>query len=175
MGKVEIFCDKYYPYAYEVFLDTGFPVSSLLAQSGIETGWGLTVVGNMMFGIKDTDGLNGNEQLLSTTEYHTSKNAKYPVIMSIKAIIVGGKRLYKYSVKDWFRKYETPEESFMDHANFLLENKRYEEALKYRDKPTFFSREIARAGYATGPEYEKLIIACTLQVYNYLESKKLEQ
>lgn len=175
MGKVENFCDKYYPYAYEVFEDTGFPVSSILAQSGIETGWGIAIVGNMMFGVKDTDGLNGNEQLLSTTEYHTTNTVKYPTIMSITAVMVKGKRLYKYLVKDWFRKYDSPEDSFKDHANFILENKRYSKALEYRDKPTFFSREIARAGYATGPEYEKLFIACTLQVYNYLELKNLEQ
>jgi flagellar protein FlgJ len=165
------FIQKYYPFAHAVWQKTGFPISSILAQSAIETGWGATVVGNMMFGVKDTDGINGNEQLLVTKEYHNTANIKYPVIIAIKWI---GTR-YLYTVKDWFRKYETPEQSFADHANFLLKNKRYAKALKELDRPTYFSREIARAGYATGYDYERLFIQITFDIWTYLDKNGYKQ
>lgn len=60
---------------------------------------------------------------------------------------------YLYRVKDWFRKYETPEESFTDHANFFFKNKRYAKALEVKHDPYKFAEEVAKAGYATAPNY----------------------
>ena len=157
------FVNKYYPYAYEVWLKTGFPISSILAQCAIETGNGATIVGNMMFGVKSTK-TDEPRQLLVTKEESKNGNLIFPEIKS-KVLIDG---IYHYIVKDWFRKYNSPEESFSDHANFLLKNKRYANALKFKDKPTYFSREIARAGYATAVGYDKTFISVTLEIYLYL-------
>ena len=60
---------------------------------------------------------------------------------------------YKYEVKDWFRKYDTPEECFTDHAQFFFRNKRYAKALLVKSDPYKFAEEVAKAGYATAPNY----------------------
>lgn len=146
----EKFIQTYYPFALNVEKKTGISAIAILAQSALESGWGEKAVGNMMFGIKDTDGINGNEQLITTTEFSKSALLKFPVIISIKKQLNG---LYKYIVKDYFRKYNTPEDSFLDHANFFLKNKRYAKALLVRSNTMLFIDEIAKAGYATDPNY----------------------
>ncbi|EKT4500936.1 glucosaminidase domain-containing protein [Flavobacterium psychrophilum] len=146
----EKFIQTYYPFALNVEKKTGISAIAILAQSALESGWGEKAVGNMMFGIKDTDGINGNEQLITTTEFSKSALLKFPVIISIKKQLNG---LYKYIVKDYFRKYNTPEDSFLDHANFFLKNKRYAKALLVRSNTMLFIEEIAKAGYATDPNY----------------------
>ncbi|EMY3482101.1 glucosaminidase domain-containing protein [Flavobacterium psychrophilum] len=146
----EKFIQTYYPFALNVEKKTGISAIAILAQSALESGWGEKAVGNMMFGIKDTDGINGNEQLITTTEFSKSASLKFPVIISIKKQLNG---LYKYIVKDYFRKYNTPEDSFLDHANFFLKNKRYANALLVRSNTMLFIEEIAKAGYATDPNY----------------------
>jgi flagellar protein FlgJ len=146
----EKFIQTYYPFALNVEKKTGISAIAILAQSALESGWGEKAVGNMMFGIKDTDGINGNEQLITTTEFSKSNSLKFPVIISIKKQLNG---LYKYIVKDYFRKYNTPEDSFLDHANFFLKNKRYAKALLVRSNTMLFIEEISKAGYATDPNY----------------------
>lgn len=151
----EQFVKQYGPFAKAVEHKEQVPAIFTLAQSALETGWGKTVVGNMMFGVKDTDGINGNEQLLTTTEYHHTPNFRYPVILSVVEVIKG--KRWKYKVKDWFRKYPTPEESFAGHARFLKANKRYAKAFTFQKSPYMFAREVCIAGYATDPDYWKKI------------------
>lgn len=127
------FYKKYYPYARESEQKTGVPALFSLGQSAIENGWGEHMPGNMMFGIKDTDGVNGNEQLLWTTEY--------------------SRRTGKWTrIKAWFRRYQSPEASFTDHGRFLRDNRRYMNAFQFTD-PYIFATRIAAAGYATDPRY----------------------
>jgi len=52
-----------------------------------------------------------------------------------------------------FRKYDTAEESFTDHAKLFLTNKRYAKALQVKTDPYKFAEEVAKAGYATAPNY----------------------
>lgn len=140
---------KYYPFAKASELKTGVPALVIMAQAALESGWGRVAPGNMFFGIKDSDGLNGNEQLLLTTEYLDNPYKKFPAIISMVQI---SKRLWKYRIKDWFRKYNSPEESFTDHANLFVTRKRYSTAMKQKD-PYKFAAEIHKAGYATDPDY----------------------
>lgn len=148
------FVTKYWPYAMQSQAKTKVPALVIMAQAAVETGWGSVVVGNMMFGKKDSDGMNGNEQLLTTTEYLDDPNKKFPVVLSVIKV---GEKLWKYKVKDWFRKYATPEESFTDHARLIAGSKRYAEAMKFTDDPYRFAAEIHKAGYATDLHYtEKL-------------------
>ena len=67
--KPKDFVVKYYPYAKQIEDELGLSSIAILAQCALESGWGEHAPGNMMFGIKDTDGINGNEQLITTTEY----------------------------------------------------------------------------------------------------------
>ena len=149
------FVKKNYPHALETQRKTGIPAIFILAQAALETGWGRSAPGNMFFGVKDSDGINGNEQLLTTTEYSKRNNLKFPVILGITEVIRNGQRWFKYRVRDYFRKYDTPEQSFTDHARLLSRNKRYAKAMKYTSEPYRFAEEIHKAGYATDPEYTK--------------------
>lgn len=144
------FVKAYYVYAKQTEEKTGIDARFTLAQAALETGWGASAPGNMFFGVKDTDGINGNEQLLRTHEVLHTPNAKFPVIISI---VQRAKGLWEYIVRDWFRKYDTPEGSFTDNANFFFRNKRYAKALEFRSDPYRFAEEIAKAGYATDPNY----------------------
>lgn len=143
------------PFAIQTQNKTGIAADFILAQAALESGWGKSAPGNMYFGVKDTDGINGNEQLLATTEFSRNPNLKFPVILSVTKEIRKGVEWFRYRVRDYFRKYKTPEESFTDHAQFFLKNRRYREALKVRNDPYAFAAEVAKAGYATDPDYVK--------------------
>ena len=104
-----------------------------------------------MFGVKAKAGTpTEKRQLVQTTEILSTDKDKFPVIISIEKRLDGR---FKYTVKDWFRKYDSPEESFTDHANLFLKNKRYAKALLVRSDPYKFAEEVAQAGYATEPTY----------------------
>lgn len=144
------FTQKYYPFALEVQREYGINAIGILAQCAVETGWGKVVVGNMMFGVKDSDGINGNEQLLTTTEYLNTPNAKFPVIISVKQI---AKNRWHYIVKDYFRKYATPADSFRDHALLFKRVARYNVAWSNRGDYITLLKEVAKAGYSTSTGY----------------------
>ena len=154
-----------YPFAKATQDKTGISAIAILAQAALESGWGKSCPGWAYFGVKDTDGINGNEQLLTTTEYSRRADLKFPVIISVTPTIRNGQKYFKYIIKDYFRKYMSPEECFTDHANFFLRNPRYTKALTVRDNPYLFFNEISAAGYATDPNYATLLssIAKTIE------------
>jgi flagellar protein FlgJ len=163
----EQFVAIYLPEAKKVEQKTGFHYLIPLTQGALESGWGKKAVGNNFFGIKDTDGVNGNEQLITTTEFLKSDKVKFPVILKI--VKIGNK--FKYTVKDWFRKYPSAQIAFEDHINFFLKNKRYSEAIKHKQNPEKFFEEIAKAGYATAPNYAKELKAVMNSVIKRLPKK----
>jgi mannosyl-glycoproteinendo-beta-N-acetylglucosami dase len=147
------FIKQYKPFAIETERKTGISHLFTLAQAALESGWGHKVPGNMFFGVKAGKDTPANKkQLLTTTEILSSPNLKhlFPLVISVKMLSSGK---YKYEVKDWFRKYETPEECFTDHAQFFFKNKRYAKALLVKADPYKFAEEVAKAGYATAPNY----------------------
>lgn len=147
------FIKQYKPFALETERKTGISHLFILAQAALETGWAKSVPGNMFFGVKAGKDTPANKkQLLNTTEILNAPNLgyKFPQVMSIYQLPSGK---YKYEVKDWFRKYDTPEECFTDHAGFFFKNKRYAKALLVRNDPYKFAEEVAKAGYATAPDY----------------------
>ena len=149
------FIKQYKPFALKSEKKTGISHLFTLAQAALESGWGERGVGNNFFGIKVPKNLvsstpNEKKQLLRTTEVLSSANAVFPKIFSIKKRTDGK---YTYIVLDWFRKYDTPEECFTDHAQFFFRNKRYAKALEVKADPYKFAEEVAKAGYATAPDY----------------------
>lgn len=148
------FVIQYKPFALETERKTGINHLFILAQAALESGWGKSVPGNMFFGVKANPNLfpAHKRQLLTTSEVlkDDKQGDKFPVVLSITKRTDGK---YLYRVKDWFRKYETPEESFTDHANFFFKNKRYAKALEVKHDPYKFAEEVAKAGYATAPNY----------------------
>jgi len=147
------FIKQYKPVALETERKTGISYLFILAQAALESGWGNSAPGNMFFGVKAGKDTPANKkQLLTTTEILSSPNLKhlFPLVISVKMLSSGK---YKYEVKDWFRKYDTPEECFTDHAELFFRNKRYAKALLVRSDPYKFAEEVAKAGYATAINY----------------------
>lgn len=145
------FVKKYKPFALETERKTGISYLFILAQSALETGWAKSIPDNNMFGVKAKAGTPPEKrQLVVTKEVLSSPNVAFPEIIRITKREDGK---YLYEVKDWFRKYDSPEESFTDHANIFVNNKRYAKALLVRNDPYKFAEEVAKAGYATEPTY----------------------
>lgn len=121
-----------------------------LVVSATETGWGKAIKDFNMFGIK----YGANEKkLITTTEYSENPNLKFPEIISKTEVTIKGKKMYKYIVKDWFMVYSSSYESFKGYYKFLEQNPRYKTALQFKKEPIRFFEEVAKAGYATAPNY----------------------
>lgn len=156
------FIQTYKPFALESERKTGISHLFTLAQAALESAWGERGVGNNFFGIKVPKKFvsstpNQKKQLLLTTEVLNSPTPnpqQFPKIISISKR-TDGKWLYR--VQDWFRKYDTPEECFTDHAQFFFINKRYTKALEVKADPYKFAEEVAKAGYATAPNYATIL------------------
>jgi flagellum-specific peptidoglycan hydrolase FlgJ len=162
------FVDTYLPYAKETEQKTGISAIAVLAQAAVESGWGSAAPGNMFFGVKAAPGSTpANEQLLTTTEYSRRADLKFPEVLSITPVVMDGTKMFKYTIKDYFRKYATPEESFTDHASFFLNNPRYKNALAVKSNPIEFLNAIAQAGYATAPNYAETLdgVVKTIEAY----------
>lgn len=167
--KPELFVKINLPHAQAVEFKTGLNAVATLTQAALESAWGDVAPGNMFFGVKDTDGINGNEQLITTTEYSSRANLKFPVILSVTPVMLNGRKMFKYRVKDYFRKYNSPEESFNDHAQFFFKNKRYAKALEVKHDYNRFFEEIAKAGYATDPNYANTLKAVSKSIVKYIK------
>lgn len=129
------FVSSVLPYAQASAAKSGLPVELVLAQAALESGWGKSAKGNNYFGIK-AHGYGGKTQSVGTHEYE------------------GGKRV---NITDSFRAYDSPEQSFDDHADFLRSNRRYKPVFEARDGIEA-ARALQKAGYATDPKYaDKLI------------------
>jgi flagellar protein FlgJ len=130
-ANVNAFVAMALPAARRVSSKWDVPVAVILAQSALETGWGKHVVKNAYFGIKGKSP-SGDSTNFATTE------------------VIAGKVIH---IKDQFRAYKDYEDSADDYGRFLNENARYRAAFTYKNKPLRFVEEIARAGYATDPNY----------------------
>jgi hypothetical protein len=118
---------------------SGIPASIILAQGIHESAWGrgeLAINSNNHFGIKCKDYWEG------PTYFH--KDDDY----------VNGKL-----IKSCFRAYEKVEDSYIDHTDFLVQTRYYQELFDY-DETDYrnWAYGLKRCGYATDPAYaEKLI------------------
>lgn len=136
---------------------TGVPALFALAQAALESGWAGARPGNAMFGIKAGGGWAGARQLLTTREVFADRHQghRFPEVVSITPRADGR---FDYVVKDWFRAYASPAESFADHGAMLRASRRYARCFETGD-PREFARRIAAAGYATDPNYANSLIA----------------
>jgi len=142
MTQKEFFLKKYATPAYLVALavspyGTQTFAKIMLAQSALETGWGVHVVKNNMFGIKNLSWLKGSESY-KTKEFENSES-----ISKVEA----------------FEDFDDPTQSFLAYALLIRESKRYHTAWLYRTKPEIYFKELQNAGYATDPKYADKCIA----------------
>lgn len=147
------FVSEYKQFALNTEVKSGIDHRFILAQAALESAWGESAPGNMFFGVKAGKNTPSNKkQLLRTTEIlkDEKQSHRFPEVISISKRSDGK---YKYVIRDWFKKYDTPEECFDDHADFFVKNKRYHEALSAKHDPYLFADAVAAAGYATDPNY----------------------
>ncbi len=175
----EAFVQKYYPYAKKAEQKTGVPALFALAQSALESGWGKKTPGNMLFGVKtgsgkNYGGWNGSSQLISTTEYSSSSNRSFPFIQSGYPTLTS-KGKWKYRIKDYFRAYPTPFHTFMDWAGLLTNSSRYKYAMRNKGDPYRFAEEVAKAGYATDPNYASKVKSVMVRISKVIETKGLKE
>jgi len=121
------------PRAIMVAQELGIDPRIVAAQAALETGWGKSVKGNNLFGIKShgkADGL-----MVQTHE------------------VLDGKRK---KITDSFRQYQSFDDSIEDYGLFLRENYRYQPMLE-ADTLEEQITALGKSGYATDPEYAKKI------------------
>jgi LysM repeat protein len=141
------YIDRYRYIAVEEMINHGIPASITLAQGILESGAGrseLASKSNNHFGIKCHDNWNGERV------YHDD-DAK----------------------GECFRKYETPEESYHDHSQFLKTRQRY--AALFELDPTDYkgwAKGLKAAGYATNPQYADRLISI-IEEYSLYEYDRL--
>ena len=172
----------YAPAAIHSAKSTGIPASINLAQAALESGWGQFAPGFNFFGIKADKDWKGETQLLATTEvlpFKTPQELKDKTGLEFPEVLQdtqkdGSKtnRILPYPgkpgwfiwhVKDKFRAYASAVESFQDHDNFFEVNKNYAQAIKDEKNPEQFALDIAKAKYATQPNYGQMLISIIKQ------------
>ena len=151
--KATAFIKKYLPYAKQMEEQYFIPAVAILAQAGLESGWGEKSIGNNVFGVKYRKG-DWGKQLATTTEYYDNKkdfdrkdniitHSYIPSLNKFKVVLRGVE----------FADYETPFDAFLQHSKLLL-TERYHPCLLYRDDPAKYLGCIGSRGYATDPNYK---------------------
>ena len=147
------FLNDYKDFAIQTQSKTKIPASVTLAQAALESGWGKYADGNNFFGIKGTG--PAGSVLKYTKEYLNGQMVQ---------------------VKQYFRKYNSPLESFIDHAEFIMNSKWLNHAMQHTDSAfNFISALQAKPiKYATDPQYVDKIMSIIKQydLENYDNSSK---
>lgn len=138
---------------------SGLPASVVVAQGGLESGWGRSELaqraGNL-FGVKAGRSWMGPVISATTREYRNGEWVTVPGVWrefpSSAAAVAAG-----LPADSLFRVYRSPAAALEDHARVLY-NGLYEAAMAYRTQPFEFARLIAPV-YATDPAYAEKITA----------------
>jgi len=129
----EDYIDKYKVIAVSEMKRSGIPASIILAQGMLESEDGnssLARISNNHFGIKCHKTWEGEKV------YHDDDKEN-----------------------ECFRKYNSPEDSYRDHTDFLVNTKRYAFLFDYHsDDYKKWAKGLKKAGYATSRSYEKELI-----------------
>lgn len=133
-SKYIVFRNKYYPYAVKATAGTKIFPDTVIAAAAVESAYGnskLTKETNNFFGVKGTPG-----KIYRTRENKDGKN---------------------YYINASFKIYRSPEESFKDYVNFVQGKRYVEKGVLSAKNPTEQIKRIAAAGYATDPNYFKIV------------------
>lgn len=130
-------------WAQECQRKTGVLASITVAQWAVESAWGTRHMGdaNNYFGMKPGSSWKGKTVTLPTKEF------------------LDGKWI---TVEDKFRAFSSPEACFVSHGEFLLKPRyapcfQYPAGTKDGDRYKWFAQKIWECGYATAPDYPKLL------------------
>ena len=131
----EAFVASIAPAAKAVAEELGIDPRIVIAQAALETGWGTSVIGNNLFGIKS----HGKQDGLMVQTHE----------------VVDGERI---KVRDSFRQYDNYDDSIADYGSFLQLNKRYKPMLQAATLQEQVEA-LGKSGYATDPEYADKVMA----------------
>ena len=129
----EIYIEQFATLAIEEMYRSGVPASITLAQGLLESRYGLSelaVKGNNHFGIKCHNNWSGKKMY-----YDDDRRG------------------------ECFRKYQSPEQSYRDHSDFLRYRDRYKFLFDYKITDyKSWANGLKKAGYATDPSYPSKLI-----------------
>lgn len=126
------------PWAQETASKLGVAPELVAAHAALESGWGRQPLkngplnANNLFGLKAGGNWQGEVALASTTEYEHGAMLKKT---------------------ERFRSYPDTASAFRDYADLLTSNPRYAAALNTGSDARAFASGLAKAGYATDPNY----------------------
>lgn len=126
------FAQKLMPLLETAGQQLGVSPKILLAQAAIETGWGRSVVGNNLFGIKAGPSWSGGKVEAATHEYQDGE-------------LIG--------IVDAFRSYPNAEASVADFVSLVSNNPRYRAALGAGDDVAAYAHGLLSGGWATDIDY----------------------
>jgi peptidoglycan hydrolase FlgJ len=151
---IQGFVDKLRPYAEAVAQKMGVPAQYLIAQAGLETGWGKSQPRSTdgapsmnLFGIKATAAWKGGVTQATTTEYAGGQATK---------------------TVEPFRTYGSYADSFQDFAKLLQNSRRYASALANTHDASKYASSLQQAGYATDPHYAEKLTRAIQTVARYV-------
>jgi flagellar protein FlgJ len=156
-ASIRQFVDKLMPDAQRAAEITGIPARFILAQAGLETGWGQSEIKRAdgtssfnLFNIKATKSWQGERIAQSTTEFSPSQGGGDGAMIPQKQVAS-------------FRGYNSYAESFRDYANLLKNSPRYQAVTAAGQDAVQFATQLQRSGYATDPNYgDKILGAINL-------------
>jgi flagellar protein FlgJ len=138
------------PYATQAARQLGVAPDTLIAHAALETGWGQHVPvastgasSNNLFGIKATGGWSADSVNSLTTEVVNGQAARVP---------------------QSFRAYSSVQQGVNDYVTLLQRNPRYAQVLGTGANISAFANGLARAGYATDPDYAQKLQATAAAV-----------
>lgn len=133
---------------------SGIPATFMVAQAALETGWGQHEIrfddgrtSHNLFGIRAGANWKGPVAEIWTTEFINGAAQK---------------------VRGQFRAYGSYQESFNDYARLISQSPRYANAMRNLGDPQAFASALQQAGYATAPNYAK-VLASVIQTAQRLQ------
>lgn len=138
-SAVQSFIDKLRPHAEAAAKALGLPAEYLIAQAGLETGWGRSLpktasgaTSYNLFGMKAGAGWTGTVAQAKTAEYDNGTRVESSAR---------------------FRSYASIGDSLQDFARLLRTSSRYSGVLAHATDAKSYAASLQRAGYATDPQY----------------------
>jgi flagellar protein FlgJ len=152
-GKVQAFVESIRPHAEAAAATLGIPAHFLIAQAGLETGWGRSqpktadgAVSYNLFGVKAGQRWNGPTVAAATSEFVHGA--------AVRTV-------------EKFRAYGSYAAAFGDLAK-VLGARRYASAIAGADDPARYAQGLQRAGYATDPQYAEKLTRAIRMVAQHL-------
>ena len=130
--EIEAFAQKLMPLLQSAGQQLGVSPKILLAQAAIETGWGRSVVGNNLFGIKAGSSWNGPKVTAATHEYQNGELVQ---------------------INDAFRAYPSAAASVDDFVALVRGSPRYRAALGAGGDAAGYAPALISGGWATDIGY----------------------